>query len=419
MCQRRVVSNDSAKKTILVVEDSEINREILIELLKDEFRLITAENGEEGIRLLKEYRDRLSLVLLDVYMPVCNGFEFLEQTQRDPFLSSVPVIVTTGSDKHEDEEKCLRLGATDFITKPYNMETMLGRIHNVIRLHESISELTVVEYDRLTGLFTMSAFLHHATQKLMENEKEYDLGILSVLDFSTINRIYGERKGDEVLQYFADLLKKNLPDAMLARQGSNFFALKTSGQDEIIKSNVSFLAEIEQSGPISNLRFRPGLYRCVDKDQPVSVLCDRVKLAVSGPENASADGICYYNASMEHKVLEEKKLLTNFDSAIENHEFVVWIQPKVNIVSGQIVAGEALVRWIDSNGNFNSPGAFIPLFEREGQIQQLDAYIFRTVCAYQRKRQDAGKRMIPISINLSRNSLFRKGLVEIYRQIAL
>lgn len=413
---RQVYKTAGKKKKILVVEDSEINREILIEMLQDEFNILTAENGEVAINILKQQRDQISLILLYVYMPVCNGFEFLEITQKDPYLSSVPVIVATGSNKSEDEEKCLRLGATDFITKPYNLETMLGRIHNVIRLRESLSELTVIEFDRLTGLYTMSAFLHHAADLLSENDQAYDIVILSILDFASVNRIYGEKKGDEVLQYVASYLS-DIPWTMMARQGNNFIALCESGRDDLISHMHSHKKDIEENGPIPNIRVREGVYRDIDKNQPVSILCDRVKLSISA-DNHSEEGICYYEPSMEHRVLEEKKLITAFDSSIENHDFVIWIQPKVNSLTGSIVAGEALVRWIDGEGNFISPGAFIPLFEREGQIKQLDEYIFRTVCAYQKKRKDADERMIPISINLSRNSLFRAGIVEIYKQIA-
>lgn len=403
------------KRSILVVEDSDINREILIELLQEEFNILTAENGTEGIAMLKEHREQLSLVLLDVYMPVCDGFEFLEQTQSDPYLSSVPVIVATGSDKREDEEKCLRLGATDFITKPYNLETMVGRIHNVIRLRESISELSVVEYDKLTELYTMSAFLHHAAQMLAESDAVFDLGALSILDFSNINRLYGEKKGNELLAFLGKRLKESMPDMLLARQGSVFYGLRRTSP---AANEGEYFKKLLEGCPVANLRLRQGLYLNVDKSQPVSILCDRAKLAATSLDNNQTQNFAFYVPAMEQKLLEEQKMLLVFDSAIQKHEFVTWIQPKVDIDTGKIVAGEALVRWIDSEGKFISPGAFIPLFEREGQIQQLDEYIFRTVCAYQHQQKQLGNRVVPISINLSRNSLFHKGIVEIYSRIA-
>lgn len=88
---------------------------------------MTAVNGEEGLKLLGEnYRD-ISAVLLDVSMPICDGFQFLDRIRDDMMLSSVPVIVITGSNRPEDEVRCLELGAVDFIRKPYNVRIVKER----------------------------------------------------------------------------------------------------------------------------------------------------------------------------------------------------------------------------------------------------------------------------------------------------
>ena len=157
-----IPSSVSAKRKILVVEDNELNREILTELLSEKFDILTAENGEIGLKMLSEHYRELSAVLLDVYMPVCDGFEFLERIKDDVMLSSVPVIVTTGSNRPEDEEHCLELGAVDFISKPYKPKVVKARLNSVIKLRESAAALSAIEYDELTGLYTRQAFYHHA-----------------------------------------------------------------------------------------------------------------------------------------------------------------------------------------------------------------------------------------------------------------
>ena len=130
---------DFRGRRILLVEDNELNREILTELLSEKFDILTAENGEIGLKMLSEHYRELSAVLLDVYMPVCDGFEFLERIKDDVMLSSVPVIVTTGSNRPEDEEHCLELGAVDFISKPYKPKVVKARL-NLSLIH--ISEPT-------------------------------------------------------------------------------------------------------------------------------------------------------------------------------------------------------------------------------------------------------------------------------------
>ena len=86
-----------AKRKILVVEDNELNREILSSFLEERFEVLLAENGEEGLKILREYYRELSVVLLDICMPVCDGFEFLRRRNTDKVLSTIPVIVMTGS----------------------------------------------------------------------------------------------------------------------------------------------------------------------------------------------------------------------------------------------------------------------------------------------------------------------------------
>lgn len=104
----------SSRRKLLIIEDNELNRKLLAELLEDSYEVMTAVNGEEGLKLLGEnYRD-ISAVLLDVSMPICDGFQFLDRIRDDMMLSSVPVIVITGSNRPEDEVRCLELGGSRF-----------------------------------------------------------------------------------------------------------------------------------------------------------------------------------------------------------------------------------------------------------------------------------------------------------------
>lgn len=133
-----------SKRKILVVEDNELNRDILSSFLEEKFDVFLAENGEEGLELLSEHYRELSVVLLDICMPVCDGFEFLRRRNTDKFLSTIPVIVMTGNHSKDAELQCLDLGAVDFIPKPYNFKLVMGRINSVIKLRESVMALTAV-----------------------------------------------------------------------------------------------------------------------------------------------------------------------------------------------------------------------------------------------------------------------------------
>ena len=108
-----------ANKTILVVEDNEINRLMLSELLSLEYTVLEAENGQQALDVLEKRKDEISLILLDITMPVMDGYTFLSIAKADPALASIPVIVTTQSDSEADEVAALSHGATDYVAKPY------------------------------------------------------------------------------------------------------------------------------------------------------------------------------------------------------------------------------------------------------------------------------------------------------------
>jgi CheY-like chemotaxis protein len=125
------------KRLILVVEDNELNRDILCSLLEDDYDTIEAENGLEGLELLREYNRELSMVLLDAYMPVCDGFEFLRRRREDELLERVPVIVTTASNTMEDEIRALQDLTIEMITD----EAQRERAKMQVRAEESPSFL--------------------------------------------------------------------------------------------------------------------------------------------------------------------------------------------------------------------------------------------------------------------------------------
>lgn len=218
-----------AKRRILIVEDDELNREILSDLLCDQYDVLCAEDGAVGLKLLEEHYAELSVVLLDMFMPVCDGFQFLKEAKKNPILALVPIIVMTGSERQEYEAKCLELGASDFVPKPYNQRVVKARINSVIKLKESAAALSAIEYDDLTGLYTKSAFYYHAGILMRyKPDQSYVVIIADVKNFKLINNIYGIRVGDDILRYLAKIMSKALTDGLAARYSDDQFVMFTS-----------------------------------------------------------------------------------------------------------------------------------------------------------------------------------------------
>ena len=407
------------KRKVLIVEDNEINREILKETLEDDYDVLEAVNGEEGLNILSQYYKDISLILLDVVMPVCDGFEFLSRQKSDSLLASVPVIVTTGNNSQEDELKCLGLGAVDFITKPYNARIVKSRIDSVIKLRESSMTLAAIEKDELTGLYTRQAFYHHArTFTHFMTEEKFNVVILDVADFKLINGTYGTKKGNEVLVYLSNAFRYYVKNGLLTRyEGDQLLGLfhsKVKMDVERINRNINKIAE---EAPIPNIRIKVGIYEDVDTNLSIPIICDRALLAEKSISKDFKTNVAFYTDELNQKQLAQRQMENDFKSAIANREFKVYYQPKYDVNTESIVGAEALVRWQKTDGTLISPGAFIPLFESDGLVVHLDEYVFENVCQFQKERMENKLEIVPISVNLSRVSIHFSDVVERYVDI--
>ena len=396
------------KRGILIVEDNDINRQMLKSILEDKYEITEAADGLEGLEKLREgYRD-LSLILLDVQMPNMNGYEFLEQQKKDELLSSVPVIVTTGSTISEDEEKCLALGASDFVTKPYNPKIIIRRIEAIIRLSESMATLKAVEFDAISGLYNKAAFIHHFQRYLDENkDKKYDMLMINVEGFSYINELYGTAKGERLLKHIGNVISVcNFGALMSCRYTTDRFILMRIHSDSDVRDEVVVYNEkIHENAPINDFVLKFAVYTDVDTSVPVADLCERLSLTMKTVKRRYDMQLAFYSTEMAEKAKYLKKIEGCMKEALKQNQFSVYYQPKHDAKTGEIAGAEALVRWIHPEYGFLSPADFIPLFEENGFITRLDLYVWNKVCEDIKNWIDEGINPVPISVNASRRDI--------------
>ena len=189
------------QKQVLIVEDNALNSEILYEILSTQYRVLQAKNGQEALDLLQTYGDDVSLILLDVMMPVMDGYTFLDRIRNDQILSRIPVIVTTQSDSEEDELIALSHGATDYVPKPYRPRVILHRVASLIKLCETSAMVDQFMYDSLTGLYSREYFFTKVRDILNEHpETEYSIICSNIENFKLFNDTYGNNEGDRLLR---------------------------------------------------------------------------------------------------------------------------------------------------------------------------------------------------------------------------
>ncbi|NCB33759.1 MAG: response regulator, partial [Erysipelotrichia bacterium] len=159
---RELMTQPTQKKRLLLVDDSEINIIILSKILQKEYELLTAYDGQAAMDILNSAdNDSIAAVILDIVMPVMDGFEVLSRMRSDSHLRQLPVIVSSGQDSQPDsstEIRALSMGANDYVNKPYNPDILKHRIANAIYLHETAAFVNTVQHDSLTGLYSKEYF---------------------------------------------------------------------------------------------------------------------------------------------------------------------------------------------------------------------------------------------------------------------
>ncbi len=399
------------KRTILIVEDNEMNREILRELLADEYEVLEAENGLEGLDQLVRHGEEIALVLLDVYMPVYDGFEFLGRKRSDPRFDAVPVIIMTASSTVDDEIRCLELGASDFITKPYNVEVMKNRMRSLIRLRESSAMLGRLETDSLTGLSSKEYFYHTLTELLRADPApRCDLVCSDVENFRAMNDRYGTAQCDRFLRALSAVLSERLPGLLFGgRIGADVFAFLIEHRED---DWTGALTQEGEDARFGRFVVKYGIYKDIDRSLTAAAICDRATLAIASIKQKFGTNIACYDDAMRRQQLREHQIEHTMEAALAGHEFVVYYQPKHDLHTDRVGGAEALVRWISPEMGFVSPGEFISLFERNGFITSLDFYIWEEVCAELRRCLDAGAPVVPVSVNVSRRDFEAPDLAE-------
>lgn len=253
----------SIRKHILIADDIELSREMLGDLLEEDYDILYAADGVETIEMLRKHKAEIALLLLDLYMPIMSGREVLREMQVDEELMSIPVMVLTVD--QEAELDCLKLGAMDFIPKPYpDIEIVKARIAKCIELSENRDLIRHTQRDRLTGLLNRDYFIRYVSRF----DQRYpgvalDAVVCDINQFWPLTEQYGRQFGDYVLRSIGLGMKKlaRKTGGIGCREEMDRFLLYCPHQEDyeplLSKFLTDLCAEKEMEGKVS-LRF--GVY---------------------------------------------------------------------------------------------------------------------------------------------------------------
>ena len=242
---------------------------------------------------------------------------------------------------------------------------------------------------------------------------------MDIQHFSNITITAGSAAADDMIKKTWELIKQSIKDnEYAARVRDDYFVMLLNMSDD---TDVSRRLE-QLSDEVHDLAIAydaPGVRACfgIYPMENITALDDsynKAKIGCAFAKERHDKCYAFYSELDHEELLKNQQLEERFDFAIANHNFEVWYQPKYSASTKEIVGSEALVRWRETDGKLIPPGRFIPLFERDGYISRLDEYVFREVCRKQKYWLDKGFKVCPVSVNISRATIYGANVVDKY-----
>lgn len=297
-------------------------------------------------------------------------------------------------------------------------------------LRQSNEELETLAYvDEVTGGWNRNRFELSAQAAIRSHAPgSYALVSVDIQKFKVINDLFGIEMGDRILKYFHDTLCAELAeDEYVGRiSADNFNLLLHADTAAALERRMQLIAgalnrfnlQLKQKYLLS---LTAGIYIISEPELPIIKLRDRANVARKNGKtdgNAASLCTCFFYSDLDRLCLmREKEVENRMQDALERGEFLIYLQPKVDLHNGMITSAEALVRWQDPERGLVPPNEFIPFFEKNGFIVEIDLCVFEQVCALQRRWLDEGRSPLRISVNMSRVHLSRADYLERYEEI--
>lgn len=417
-----ILKDKEDKNIVLIVDDQKINCAILSAILQKDYLVLEAHNGKEALDVLAE--NKVSAILLDLVMPIMDGFSFLDKIKGTP-LASIPTIALTSEHDSKSEERALSLGAWDFVQKPYQPIILLTRLKNAIyrSRYYLLNEMKFVyEHDTLTGLLNRSYYFLSVSKLLEDNPlTKFIMVRADIKSFQTYNAFWGETEGDNLIKYIGSLLESQVKYSNLcvsARISADVFSITLPHDNEKLMGGIQYITE-KLSSYKQDFIVVPvfGLYLIDNLKESPQTMFEFASLAAKNCKIMNHSNYLFYTPKMSEKINQDQWVVNEMKSAFDNGEFEFFLQPKFSLITNELIGSEALIRWRHHEKGLLSPGVFIPVLEKNGFISKVDFFVWDGVCKLLRKWLDEGKKAQPISVNLSRLDFYNPNLVNFLKSL--
>ena len=407
---------------IMMVDDEPIMLEIIQALLQDAgySNFIPVERSSQSIRMVMQTNP--DLLLLDLDMPEIHGYEVLSTIRSSTDYQHLPVIILTASTSPGDKLKALELGATDFLSKPVDASELVLRIRNTLFAKTYQDQLAY--YDSLTGLPNMKLFVERLGWGIELSKRErVPLMVLEIgLDkFRQVNETLGMYTGDEVLKAIAERLSslirscdfightdETIKTGELARIGDHEFSIILSGVNSIEAAYLvsqRILNSVRQPVLIDEheifMTASIGISVCPTDGEDVESLIKHASSAKDFSRKQGSNNYQFFSSEMNAQSKERIKMESNLRKALDNNEFELHYQPKINSETHKLVGMECLLRWNHPEIGSVPPAAFITAAEELGLIVPIGEWVLQEACQATSEWVESGYENLKLSVNVS------------------
>ena len=427
--------------SLLVVDDIPENIHELLDALKGEYRIMVASTGAKALEVMQG-AVLPDLVLLDIMMPEMDGYEICRRLKALPNGNRIPVIFVTVVDATEEKVRGFELGAADYITKPFDIDEVRARIRThleLARLRRFLEDLvaqrtallqvsedkyrTLAHRDPLTGLPNRVLFaelLEHAILHAEHNQSQFALLNIDLDNFVTINESLGHSLGDQLLIEVGRRLQMLLPEsdsiARIAGDEFNIILDRSEGMpwiDLLAQRMIDALAApfaLNSHSIYVGASIGIALYPTDGGD--AETLQSNADTALHQAKTQGRGILRFFSPEMGLRAKHRLTLEAELRRALARQELRVYYQPQVDLISGEIVGVEALVRWQHPERGLVPPSDFIPLAEESGLVVSLGDWVLREACRQIKQWTESGLAPRQTAVNVSAVQLSRGRLVE-------
>jgi len=351
-------------------------------------------------------------------------------------LKDILLITDPGMDEKMTAHVILSDGTTMDLRVDYKgFDDKKGRYLGCYLDMEDITEelkkqrerLYLAAHDALTGVYNQATFYSRSEEMLRRHpDVPYSIITTNIRQFKILNDLLGRTAGDELLRTIGQTLTQLYQhDIIYGRLESDKFAICAPTEYALEESLAKTLEEkLDAFHTHYNLSLAVlnycGVYHIADRSIPVASMCDRANMALGAIKDDASNRIATYDIALRNEMLQENRLIAEILAALKERQFILYFQPQIDSLTGNIVGAEALVRWNHPEDGMISPGVFIPLMERMGLIYQLDQYVWESACAHISALRRSGCDL-PISVNISPRDVYSgdiypiiTGLIEKY-----